>query len=69
MNITTHYKFDNINNKNQLFNYATNEYDAQLKSQTKILNNFDDVDDTFTSILSKAGKNNKLADALDASVN
>ena len=41
------------------------EYDAQLKSQTKILNNFDDLDDTFTSILSKSGKNNKLTDALE----
>ena len=32
MNITTHYKFDNINNKQQLFNFASNQYDAQLSS-------------------------------------
>jgi len=32
MNITTHYKFDIINNKQQLFNFASNQYDAQLSS-------------------------------------
>jgi len=30
MNIITHYKFDTINNNQQLFNFATNQYDAQL---------------------------------------
>ena len=32
MNIITHYKFDTINNKQQLFNFATNQYDAQLSN-------------------------------------
>jgi hypothetical protein len=32
MNITTHYKFDNINNKQELFNFASNQYDAKLNS-------------------------------------
>jgi hypothetical protein len=52
--------------QNELVSELGDLYDDQIKQQKKILDNFDDVDDTFTSILSKAGKNNKLADALDA---
>jgi hypothetical protein len=52
--------------QNELVSELGDLYDDQIKQQKKILDNFDDVDDTFTSILSKAGKNNKLADVLDA---